>query len=108
MSRSRSVEDAVFRAIADPTRRALLDALAEGDRPAGDLGRPFAISQPGLSQHLRVLREVGLVRERREGRRRIYRLNPRPLKRVHAWVAAYERFWRRRLDALEDYLEDNP
>ena len=107
MVRTAAVED-VFRAIAAPTRRALLDALADGDRSAGDLGRPFRISQPGLSQHLRVLREVGLVKERREGRRRIYRLNPRPLRRVHAWVAAYERFWRRRLDALEQYLEERP
>lgn len=105
MARARSVED-VFRAVADPTRRAILDALAQGDRSAGELGEPFRISQPGLSQHLRVLREVGLVRERRRGRRRIYRLNPAPLEQVHTWVSTYRHFWRGRLDDLERHLED--
>lgn len=107
MSQRSSVED-VFDAVAHPTRRALLDALAAGERSAGELGRPFAISQPALSQHLGVLRRAGLVRHRRQGRRRIYRLNPKPLARVHTWVSAYERFWRAKLDALQRHLEESP
>jgi DNA-binding transcriptional ArsR family regulator len=104
MHRAPAAED-VFRAIADPTRRALLDALAEGERTAGELGEPFGISQPALSQHLRVLREAGLVRQRKDGRHRVYRLDPKQLESVHRWVAFYERFWKRRLKALGKHLE---
>ena len=106
MHRAPAADD-VFRAIADPTRRALLDALADGEQTAGKLGAPFEISQPGLSQHLRVLRDAGLVKERKEGRYRVYRLNPKPLRTVHRWVAFYERFWKRRLDALGKHLEQD-
>ena len=81
----------VFQAVADPTRRAILDLLARGERSAGELVDPFPISQPAVSQHLRVLREADLVAERREGRRRVYRLNPAGLREVYDWAAHYER-----------------
>lgn len=94
-----------FRAISDPTRRAILDALASGERAVGELGEHFPISQPALSQHLRVLRDAGLVAPRRDGRRRLYRLRPEPLRAVYDWVAHYERFWDAKLDALGAYLD---
>lgn len=96
----------VYRAISDPTRRQILDLLATSERPVGELAAPFAMSQPAISQHLRVLREAGLVAERRVGRQRRYRLNPEPLKEVATWVAQYERFWRDRFTALERYLDE--
>jgi DNA-binding transcriptional ArsR family regulator len=95
---ARSVE--TFRAIADPTRRAILDLLAEGERPAGELCEYFDVSQPALSQHLKVLRDAGLVTPRRDGRRQIYRVEPEPLRAVHDWVSHYERFWADKFRAL--------
>lgn len=95
----------VFRAIADPTRRGLLDLLRDSERSVSELTRPFRMSQPAISQHLRILRQAGLVRGRQAGRQRLYRLDPRPLRRVRDWTAHYERFWDLRLDALGDYLE---
>lgn len=94
-----------FHAIADPTRRAILDLLAEGDLAVKQLQPHFPISQPALSQHLGVLREAGLVSERRAGRLRIYRLNTRPLAEVRSWLARYERFWDERLDRLGRLLD---
>ncbi len=76
----------VYRAIADPTRRAILDRLSDGEQSVSQLARPFAITQPALSQHLRVLREAGLVSQRAVGRHRLYRLSPGPLKEVAHWV----------------------
>jgi DNA-binding transcriptional ArsR family regulator len=96
----------VFQAIADPTRRRLLELLAESERPVKELAAPFRMSQPAISQHLRVLREAGLVSERREGRHHHYRLNPEPLRDVADWVARYQRFWDQRLTALERYLDE--
>jgi DNA-binding transcriptional ArsR family regulator len=96
------MEPDVFRAVADPTRRAVLDLLAEGERAVKDLQPAFPISQPALSQHLRVLREAGLVSERRAGRLRIYRLEAEPLADVRAWL---ERFWDERFDRLGRVLE---
>ena len=104
---TKTVGDKAFRAIADPTRRALLDLLAEGERPVNDLVRRFRMTQPGLSQHLRVLRQAGLVAQRREGRERLYRIRPKRLKPVVDWVTQYERFWQRKLGALGDFLEEN-
>lgn len=104
----RSASSNVFLAIADPTRRRLLDMLCAGERPAGELARPFRMSQPALSQHLRILREVGLVRQRKAGRERIYRLDPIPLHSVAEWMMRYERFWRERLEALGKYLDSQP
>ncbi|MEM9003699.1 MAG: metalloregulator ArsR/SmtB family transcription factor [Cyanobacteria bacterium P01_F01_bin.86] len=96
----------VFAAIADPTRRSLLDRLREGEQPVKQLAAPFDMSMPAISQHLSVLCEVGLVVQRREGRQRFYRLNPEPLKQVADWVAYYERFWQDKLTRLGDYLEE--
>lgn len=98
----------VFHAIADPTRRAILDLLAEGELAVKELQPRFPMSQPALSQHLRVLREAGLVSERRVGRLRIYRLNARPLNDVGNWLARYERFWDERFDRLGRLLDDAP
>lgn len=97
----------VYRAIADPSRRRILDTLArEGETPALDLGGSFRASQPALSRHLRVLRDAGLVQVRRDGRKQLYRLDPDPLKEIDAWIEAYRRFWTERLDALGQYLDD--
>ena len=96
----------VYEAIADPTRRSLLDALTRGEQPVNQLAEPFAMSRPAVSQHLRVLREAGLVRERRVGRERRYSLDARPLESVAAWVVQYRRFWRERLDRLGGVLEE--
>jgi len=95
----------VFLAIADPTRRAILHRLANGEQSAGDLATPFRASQSAISQHLAILRESGLVRVRSEGRQRFYALRPAPLKRVARWIAHYERFWNEKLDALGEYLD---
>jgi len=83
----------VFRAIADPTRRALLDLLRTNDRSVNELAEPFQMTQPAISQHLRVLRHAGLVRPRQVGRQRVYRLNAKPLRDVRDWTARYDRFW---------------
>ena len=90
----------VFHAIADPTRRALLDRLREGEQPVAALAAPFSVSRPAISQHLRVLRRAGLVSERRAGRQRRYRLEAGALREVSDWLRAYEGFWRERLAAL--------
>jgi DNA-binding transcriptional ArsR family regulator len=95
----------VYQAIADPTRRRILDLLAEAERPVTDLAAPFAISRPAVSQHLRVLREAGLVAEHRAGRQRLYHLQPAPLQDVDGWLSSYRRFWRARLQALAEYLD---
>ncbi len=104
MSRRQASSD-VFHAIADPNRRALLDLLSAGERPVKALARSFRMTQPALSQHLRVLREAGLVARRRRGREHLYRIRALPLKPVADWVGQYERFWRRKLRALAEFLE---
>jgi DNA-binding transcriptional ArsR family regulator len=96
----------VFQAIADPTRRGLLDLLAAGEQPVTRLAAPFPMSRPAISQHLRVLRRAGLVSERRVGRERRYRLQPEPLREVSDWLRHYERFWLGKLAALGDYLDE--
>ncbi len=106
MSRPAAGAD-VFQAIADPTRRALLDRLRAGEQPMKQLAQPFALSLPAISQHLRILCEVSLVTQRRVGRQRFYRLNPEPLQQVSAWVGHYEQFWTEKLAALGEYLEDS-
>jgi len=98
----------VFRAIADPTRRGLLDRLLIGEQPMTHLASSFEMSLPAVSQHLRVLRQVGLVSEHRAGRQRLYRVNAGPLREVADWVAHYEQFWNGKLDALERHLKENP
>lgn len=96
-----------FEGIAHPVRRMLLDALAEGDRPVNALAGPFAgtMSRPAISQHLRVLRDAGLVTERRVGRQHLYHLRPEGLREIRDWLRTYETFWRERLSALGAYLD---
>ncbi len=98
----------VFRAIADPTRRGLLSLLVAGETPVGRLATSFDMSLPAISQHLRVLREVGLVAEHRVGRERRYRLQPASLKEVATWVTQFEQFWNLKLDALDRHLREQP
>jgi DNA-binding transcriptional ArsR family regulator len=96
----------VFEAVAEPHRRALLDLLADGDRSAGDLVASLpALTQPAVSRHLRVLREVGLVEVRPDGQRRIYALRADGLLEIDTWIARYRRYWPRHLDALERHLD---
>jgi DNA-binding transcriptional ArsR family regulator len=105
---AKTVQDAdadVFAAIAHPVRRRILDRLAEGEQPVNRLASPFDLSRPAVSQHLRILLDAGLVGERRAGRERRYRLRPEPLAEVRDWLRTYERFWRGRLVALGDYLD---
>ena len=104
MARAATTTDA-FNAVAEPRRREILDLLAGGERPVGDLVRRLGVSQPLVSKHLRVLREVGAVDVRDEGRRRLYRLNAQALKPIHDWVRGYERFWSERFGRLEVVLE---
>src|ERR671932_906898 len=105
MARAATTTDA-FNAVAEPRRRQILDALAGGERPVNDLVHALGLAQPQVSKHLRVLREVGAVDVREEGRRRLYRLNGRALKPIHDWVKGYERFWTERFDRLDVVLED--
>ena len=94
----------VFEALADPTRRRLLELLAAGERSAGALAAEFDISRPGVSRHLRVLREAGLVRSRGSGQHRLYSVDLAPLAEVDAWLDRWRGFWARRLDALDTEL----
>jgi DNA-binding transcriptional ArsR family regulator len=97
--------EAAFSALADPTRRAVLDLLRSGTRPAGDIARAFPISRPAISKHLRILRHAHLVEERREGRHRMYHLNPEPLKAVDTWLEQYRQFWSASLANLKSFVE---
>ena len=97
-----------YAALADPSRRKILDLLLGGELSAGDLVGPLGISQPGVSKHLKVLREAGLVEARPEGKRRWYRLRAEPLAEVDSWLEPYRAHWSGRLDALERHLEENP
>lgn len=94
-----------FEALAEPNRRRILDLLRGGERPAGDLVEALAISQPGVSKHLKTLREAGLVSVKADGQRRLYRLEPGRLAELDAWLSPYRRFWAGKLDALEAHLE---
>jgi DNA-binding transcriptional ArsR family regulator len=105
MARAATTTDA-FNAVAEPRRRQILDALAGGERPVNDLVRVLGLTQPQVSKHLRVLREVGAVDVRDEGRRRVYRLNGSALKPIHDWVKNYEGLWSERFDQLDVVLED--
>ncbi len=97
-----------YAALAEPHRREILDLLRGGERSVSDLVVHLRISQPGVSKHLRVLREAGLVDVRPEGRTRWYGLRAQPLAEVDAWLAPYRAYWSGRLDALERHLEENP
>ncbi len=95
-----------FAAIADPTRRHILELLAGGERSAGDLMRQFTLTQPAFSQHLRVLRDAGLVTARRDAQRRMYSIDGRGFAAMDAWLSRYRTFWTTHLDALERALHD--
>ena len=97
-----------FAAVAEPHRRRILDRLREGECGVGELVDLLALSQPGVSKHLRVLREARLVAVRADGKRRLYRLAPAPLSEVDEWIDNYRQYWTERLDALEEHLEANP
>jgi DNA-binding transcriptional ArsR family regulator len=105
MARAATTADA-FNAVAEPRRRQILDALTEGERPVNDLVRVLGLAQPQVSKHLRVLREVGAVGVRDEGRQRLYRLNGHALKPIHDWVKNYERSWSERFDQMDAVLEE--
>lgn len=97
----------IFQAIADPTRRTLLDQLRSGEQSVKQLAEPFEMSMPAISQHLHILCDAGLVTQRKVGRQRLYRLNPKPLKVVSDWVNPYAQFCHEKLDAMRQYLEEN-
>ena len=105
MARAATTTDA-FNAVAEPWRRQILDILAGGERPVNDLVRLLGLSQPQVSKHLRVLRVVGAVDVRNEGRQRLYRLNGHALKPIYDWVKKYERSWSERFDRMEGVLEE--
>jgi len=105
MARAATTAD-VFNAVAEPRRRQILDVLAGGERPAGDLIPLLGLAQPQVSKHLRVLREVGAVDVREDGRQRLYRLNGHALRPIHDWVKAYENSWSERFEQLDDVLDD--
>ncbi len=99
------LQEATFQALADPTRRAVLDLLRRGSQPAGQIANAFPVSRPAISKHLRLLRRAHLVRERREGRNRIYQLNPEPLRAVDSWIEQYRVFWAASLNNLKAFVE---
>ncbi|HEX6049001.1 MAG TPA: metalloregulator ArsR/SmtB family transcription factor [Gemmatimonadaceae bacterium] len=105
MARAATTTDA-FNAVAEPRRREIIDALARGERSVSDLVDRLGMAQPQVSKHLRVLREVGLVTARDDGRQRFYRLHGPSLKPIHDWVARYARTWDERFDALDEVLDD--
>jgi DNA-binding transcriptional ArsR family regulator len=105
MARAATTSD-VFNAIAEPRRREILVLLRAGERPVTQVARELGMTQPGASKHLRVLREVGLVRDRSAGQQRLYSLDPGGLRRVHEWTGGFERFWDESLDRLDVYLQD--
>ena len=104
MARAATTADA-FNAVAEPRRRQILDLLAGGERPVNDLVRTMGIAQPQVSKHLRVLREVGAVEVREQGRQRLYRLNGRALKPIHDWISDYEDSWSERFELMDAVLE---
>ena len=105
VARSSTTSD-VFNAIAEARRREILDALITGEKAVGAIVDDLSMSQPQVSKHLRVLSEVGLVRCRAEGRRRLYSLEPARLRPLNEWLAKYEQAWNDRLDRVEDYLQE--
>jgi DNA-binding transcriptional ArsR family regulator len=97
---------ATFEVLAEPNRRRILDLLRDSERPVGDLVAALAVSQPAVSKHLRVLREAGLVQVRGEAQRRLYRVDPGPLREIDEWLAPYRARWSASLDALEHHLDE--
>jgi|SRR4051812_15725018 DNA-binding transcriptional ArsR family regulator len=102
---TRRNSEATFQALADPTRRAVLDLLRGGKQPAGQIASAFPVSRPAISKHLRLLRRAHLVSEHREGRHRVYQLNPEPLRAVDSWLEQYRMFWAASLNNLKAFVE---
>ena len=105
MARAATTSD-VFNAIAEPQRREILMLLRAGERPVTELARELGMTQPRASKHLRVLREVGLVRDRRAGKQRLYGLDAHGLRPVHEWTGGFEQFWNARFDRLNEYVQN--
>ena len=105
MARAATTTDA-FNAVAEPRRREILDLLVDGELSVNEIVERLGMSQPQVSKHLRVLREVGLADVREQGRQRVYRLNGQPLKSIHDWVTAYEEAWSDRFEALDAVLDE--
>ena len=105
MARAATTSD-VFNAIAEPQRREILVLLRAGERPVTELAEELGMTQPGASKHLRVLREVGLVRDRKAGKQRLYGLDARELRPVHEWTGGFEQFWNESFDRLDEYVQD--
>ena len=105
MARAATTTDA-FNAVAEPRRRQILDLLAQGELPVNDLVALLGLAQPQVSKHLRVLREVDLVRVRDQGRQRLYRLNAEPLRPIHDWLRKYEQAWAARFDLMDTVLAE--
>lgn len=105
MARAATTSD-VFNAIAEPRRREILTLLRAGERPVTELSQQLGMSQPGASKHLRVLREVGLVRDRKAGKQRVYGLDARGLQTVHEWAGGFEQFWNESFDRLEAHVQE--
>jgi DNA-binding transcriptional ArsR family regulator len=106
MPRAATTSDA-FNAVAEPRRRAILNYLALQERPVGDIVASLRFAQPSVSKHLRVLRDVGLVRVRRSGRRMLYRTNPQAIRPLHEWTSRFERFWQHQLGRVKERAEGN-
>lgn len=104
MAKKREHLTRVLEAISQPVRREILNQLRNGEKPAASLAARFPVSFPAVSQHLAVLKQAGLVNERRAGRQRIYHLRAKPLKEVYDWIGAYEQFWSNKLDQLGEFL----
>jgi DNA-binding transcriptional ArsR family regulator len=105
MARASTTSD-VFNAIAEPQRRQILTLLRDGERPVNDVAQALRIAQPRASKHLRVLREVGLVRVRGDGKQRVYAIEARGLKPIHEWTGGFEEFWNQSFDRLDQYVQD--
>jgi DNA-binding transcriptional ArsR family regulator len=105
MARAATTSD-VFNAIAEPQRRQILVLLRAGERPVTEVARELGTTQPGASKHLRVLREVGLVRDRKAGKQRLYGLDARGLRPVHEWAGGFEQFWNESFDRLDEYVQE--
>jgi DNA-binding transcriptional ArsR family regulator len=105
VTHSAELQDSVFKALADPTRRGILSLLRTGEQPVNTIARGFPMSRPAISKHLRLLLDAELVYERRDGRNRLYQLNAKPLKGVDEWLEAYRTMWQGKLKNLKRYLE---
>jgi DNA-binding transcriptional ArsR family regulator len=105
VTHSAAAREATFQALADPTRRAVLDLLCRGSQAAGQIASAFPVSRPAISKHLRLLRRAHLVREHRNGRHRVYELNAEPLRAVDSWIEQYRVFWTASLNNLKAFVE---